>query len=62
MLMAAVVAPVLQEKLLPPDAVSVVFPPPQMAVLPEIAAVRLELTFTVRLAVLEQFPLETITV
>jgi hypothetical protein len=60
--MEAVVAPVLQEKAVPPEAVSVVVPPPQMVVLPAIAAVRLPLTFTVWVAVPEQFPLETVTV
>jgi hypothetical protein len=47
--------------LLPPDAVSVVLPPPQITVLPEIFAAIAELIVTVMLAVSAQLPDETIT-
>jgi len=57
--MAAVVAPVLQEKFVPPVAVSVVLLPLQIEWLPVIAAVTLDAEFTVMLAVLEQLPDET---
>ncbi len=60
-MMVAVVAPVVQEKFVPPEAVSVVLSPLQIVVLPEIIAVMLELTVTVMLAVSAQVPDETIT-
>ena len=58
---AAVVAPVFQAKLLPPDAVSVVLLPPHTTVVPAIVAVMLEFTVTVTAAVSAHEPIDAIT-
>ena len=60
--MEANVLPVLHEKAVPPEAVSVVLAPVQMDVLPEMDAVILEVTVTVATAVAEQDPAVTSTV
>ena len=59
--MEEVVDPLLHKKLLPPEAVRVVFPPEQILLFPEMEAVMLEVTFTVTLVVLEQLPFVTVT-
>ena len=57
----AEVDPVVQEKLLPPEAVSVALFPPHTTVFPEMEAVMLDATVTVMLAVSAQDPEEAIT-
>ena len=59
--MEEVLALVLHKKLFPPEAVRVMLPPEQILLFPEIDAVMLEVTFTVTLVVLEQFPFVTVT-